>query len=62
MISSESYDVWPKGGEQGLLDLRNDDVVPVGQGPLDSELEGLEHGELFLAGLVLVTLILKMCC
>ncbi len=42
-----------------LLDLGNDDVVPVGEGALNGELEGLVHGELLLARLVLVALILE---
>jgi hypothetical protein len=42
-----------------LLDLGNDDVVPVGEGALNGQLEGLVHGELLLARLVLVALILE---
>jgi hypothetical protein len=42
-----------------LLDLGNDDVVPVGKGALNGQLEGLVHGELLLARLVLVALILE---
>ena len=34
--------------------LRDDGLVPVGQGPVDGQLQGLEHGELFLGGSVLV--------
>lgn len=33
-----------------LLELRDNDVIPVRKGSLDGELQGLEHGELVLAG------------
>ena len=36
------------------LYLGYDGLVPVGQRPLDGELEGLKHGELLLGGSVLV--------
>lgn len=59
MLNDASQAVSVSGNDDLLafLQLRNDDVIPVGQCSLDGELQRLEHGELVLAGSILVDVV-----